>query len=176
MAIEMGLKFRDSSKRRGRGEDLLYGEKVGVVAAVLEDGEKEGFGLGEGDELVCFGRGGHEGLFHDHCSIRSVSDRKLFEVLGRTMFPMLQTQLGQLKVARRTCPYYDKIDVFILDDFFNRSVAFDSRPVLLSIVVSCGLALDYGVEFEVFGYRLNEGDLEDFGGEAVANYGYIVLL
>lgn len=61
----------------------------------------------------------------------------------------------------------------ILDHLFAGPVALDARMAFLRIVTWSGGSLDDGVEMEVR-HGCDQGDVEDFGGEAVADDGDVV--
>lgn len=88
------------------------------------------------------------------------------------MFPTLQRQLGQREMRIRGRGDNDNIDGGILDHVFGTAVRLDTRVVLFGIIVGLGSTLDNRVEIQ-FGDLLDEGDMEGFGAEAVADYAYI---
>lgn len=88
------------------------------------------------------------------------------------MFSVLQRQLAQGVVGVGGGGDNDDIDAGILDHVFGSTVRLDAGVVLLGIVFGLRGALDNGVELQLRDFR-EEGQVEGFGTEAVANHANI---
>lgn len=88
------------------------------------------------------------------------------------MFPILQCELGQRIMRIRGCGHNNHVYRRILHHVLGGPVGLDTRVVIFCVIVGFGGALDYGVQVQ-FGDLLDEGDVESFGAEAVADDTYV---
>lgn len=88
------------------------------------------------------------------------------------MLARTQSQLGQVVVRVRRRSNHNKIHLGVFRQVVRRVVQLDARVVLFGIVVRLGRPLHNGVQFEV-GNAGDEGNVKDFGAEAVANNAYV---
>ena len=83
------------------------------------------------------------------------------------MLPILQRQLRQFEMSIRDGRHNDDIHLSVLHHLLRGPVAFDTRVVFLGIIARLWVALYDSIELEV-GDDRDEGDMEDFGGHAIA--------
>lgn len=146
VAVEVGVELEHAAQG-ARLDEVLGQQEVGVPAAVLVHADELASGLGNVGELLGLGGGGDEGL------------------LGQDMLAGFEGLLGQVEVVVGRGGDDNDIDVGVGDEVVGGSVVLEVGVVGGGGVVGLGGALDDGVQLEAGGCG-DEGDVEDFGGEA----------
>lgn len=85
------------------------------------------------------------------------------------MLAGLQRQLCQIIMRIRSSGDHYDIHVRVLDQIIGGAVCLDARVILLRVVAWLRISLHNSVELEVR-HSGDEGDVKDFGAEAVADY------
>lgn len=147
VAVKVGVELENAAEGVV-GEQVADEEEVGVPAAVLVDADEAVAGAGNGDELVGLGGGGDKGL------------------LGEDVLAGFEGGLCEGKVLVGRGGDDDYVDVGVGDEVVGGGVVLGRGVVGGGRVAVLGVALDNGMELEL-GEDSDEGDVEDFGGEAV---------
>lgn len=128
-------------------DQVLGQQEIRVPAAVLVHADELARLVGNLGQLLGLGGGGHKGL------------------LGEDVLAGLEGALGQVEVVVGRGGDDNDVDVWVGDEGGRVCVVLESWVVGGRGVVGLGGALDDGVEVEGGGCG-DEGDVEDFGGEA----------
>ena len=157
MAVEMGFELRDTAETVF-GDQSREGQEIDVPAAVLIDGQQDVMGLGKGDQGAGFGGGRGEWLLDDDVFAR-------FDGGG-----------AQGKVGGGWGGDDDEGDGEVGEDGIKGAVNFYGGMSGRWVVFLVGGALENGMEIEGLGIGEEKGDVEDFGGEAIADHRDMVWL
>ncbi|TKW51054.1 hypothetical protein CTA1_9473 [Colletotrichum tanaceti] len=147
VAVKVGVELVDAAKD-AVSHHLLDRQEVAVPAAVLVDADEAPVLLGDPDELLGLGDGGHEGLLDQH------------------VLAGLERLLGEAEVGVGRREDVDDVDLGVLEHGLQRGVVLQRRVVVGRRRRGRGLALDDAVQLELGG-EVDEGDVEDLGGQSV---------
>ena len=92
-----------------------------------------------------------------------------------TVLSILQCHLRELEVRVWYCRHDHNVHLGILDHLLSRAVTLDAWMIFLGIVVRLRGSLDNSKELE-FWDDVDEGNVEDFGRHAIANYSDVIGL
>lgn len=146
VAVEVGVELEDTTEG-ARLDEVLGQQEISVPAAVLVHADELPSGLGNIGELLGLGGGGDEGL------------------LGQDVLAGLEGLLGEVEVVVGRGGDDNDIDVGVGDEVVGGSVVLEVGVVGGGGVVGLWGALNDGVQLKAGGCG-DEGDVEDFGGEA----------